>query len=153
MGEVRRLVYDLRPPALDELGLLEALRSHISQLVPAQGDLTITIETYGELPPLSAAVEVAVYRTAQEAILNVVKHAEARFCILRLSVLSDESCLQIDVIDDGCGLPQPVTSGVGLQSMRERAEELGGRYVARNRSSGGAHIQVRLPFMPMEVTP
>src|SRR5262249_15930716 len=145
--DVRRLVYELRPPALDELGLLAALHAHIQQLVANQCHLTITIEAPSALPRLSAAVEVAVYRIAQEAVLNVIKHAQAQFCTLHLSLASERSCLQIEVIDNGVGLPARVTSGVGLQSMRERAEELGGRFVAKNRSSGGLHIQVQLPLM------
>jgi signal transduction histidine kinase len=143
--DVRRLVYDLRPPALDELGLLAALRSHIPQLMPNQKGLNIIIDTPAELPRLSAAVEVAVYRIAQEATLNVIKHAHAQLCTLRLSYQAMTSCLQIEVIDDGVGLPQPVISGVGLQSMRERAEELGGRFTAKTGMSGGTHLYVQLP--------
>jgi len=151
VADVRRLVYDLRPPALDELGLLAALHAHIQQLGSNQRELTITIEAPSELPKLSAAVEVAAYRITQEAVLNVIKHAQAQYCTLHLLILAERSCLQIEVIDDGVGLPEPVTSGVGLQSMRERAEELGGRFVAKNRPSGGVHIRVQLPLMPMEV--
>jgi signal transduction histidine kinase len=150
--DVRRLVYDLRPPALDELGLLATIRSHIPQLVADQRELMITVEAPNELPKLSAAVEVAAYRIAQEAVLNVIKHAGAHYCTLRLLILSGGSGLQIEVIDDGVGLPQPVTSGVGLQSMRERAEELGGLFVAKNRPSRGAQIRVQLPLLPLEVS-
>ena len=145
--DVRRLVYDLRPPALDELGLLAALCSHIPQLMPNQKGLKIIIDTPTELPRLSAAVEVAVYRIAQEATLNVIKHARARHCTLRLSFQAATSYLQVEVIDDGVGLPQPVISGVGLQSMRERAEELGGSFTAKPGFSGGTNIQVQLPVM------
>ncbi len=151
VADVRRLVYDLRPPALDELGLLAALHAHIQQLGSNQRGLTITFEAPSELPKLSAAVEVAAYRIAQEAVLNVIRHAHARSCTLHLSLLSARSCLQIDVIDDGVGLPEPVISGVGLQSMRERAEELGGCFIAQNCPSGGVHIRMQLPLLPMEV--
>ncbi|MCI0712534.1 MAG: GAF domain-containing sensor histidine kinase [Chloroflexi bacterium] len=151
VADVRRLVYDLRPPALDELGLVAALRSHISQLNPIQNGLTITIEAPNKVPTLSAAVQVAAYRIGQEAVLNVLKHAHARHCTLRLSIVPDESCLQIEVIDDGIGLPHPVMSGVGLQSMRERAEELSGSFVCRDALNGGTHIQARLPVMSGEV--
>jgi two-component system NarL family sensor kinase len=151
VADIRRLVYDLRPPALDELGLLAALRSHISQLNPAQNGLSLMINAPPELPTLSAAVQVAAYRIGQEAVLNVLKHAQARHCTLHLAVLADESCLQIVVIDVGIGVPHPVTSGVGLQSMRERAEELSGSFVSRNGPRGGTLIQARLPITSGEV--
>ena len=149
--DVRRLVYQLRPPMLDELGLLETLRSNISLLIPDHSKLTITMEMPSHMPPLSAAVEAAAYRIVQEAITNIVKHANAQRCTFRISLLPDRSLLQIQILDDGVGLPQPVTSGVGLQSMRERAEELGGTFRVKNRTSGGTMVQVELPLIAMEM--
>jgi DNA-binding NarL/FixJ family response regulator len=81
VGEVRRLVYDLRPPALDELGLLEAIRDRARQW--SGHGLAITVEGPDDLPPLPAAVEVAAYRIIQEAVMNVVRHAGARHCTVR----------------------------------------------------------------------
>jgi signal transduction histidine kinase len=115
IADIRRLVYDLRPPALDDVGLISALREQISQYEYQQ--LNIIIDAPSDLPPLPAAIEVAAYRIAQEAITNVVRHANARTCIVSLGI-SNGLCL--DIRDDGCGLPDQRRSGVGLSSMRER---------------------------------
>ena len=120
VADIRRLVYDLRPPSLDELGLVAALRAHAANL---QSRVEVVIDAPAALPPLSAAVEVAAFRIAQEALTNVVRHAQARRCELRL-VLDDD--LRLEISDDGIGLPAVPRAGVGLTSMRERAEEVGG---------------------------
>ena len=88
LADIRRIAYDLRPPALDELGLVGALKEHIAACNQAQG-LQITLEAPENLPPLAAAVEVAVYRIALEAMTNVSRHAEARHCYVRLSLTDD----------------------------------------------------------------
>jgi signal transduction histidine kinase len=118
--DVRRVAYQLRPPALDALGLLEALRVHASghQRVPVQLDLP------GELPQLTAAVEMAAYHIALEALQNVANHAGATRCRVRMR--HEGGALHLDVTDDGCGIPADHHVGVGLLSIRERAAELGG---------------------------
>jgi signal transduction histidine kinase len=126
VADIRRLVYELRPPALDELGLLEALRAHVAQMSGANGRLRISIEASPEpLPALPAAIEVAAYRIALEGVTNVIRHAQARDCRVRFVVTEAEppSRLVLTVTDDGLGLPAKFQSGVGLTSMRERAEE------------------------------
>ena len=130
VADIRRLVYELRPPALDELGLVGTLQAHIAQLdgrsVP---DMSISVIP-DPLPQLSAAVEVAAYRITLEAINNVVRHAQASRCSVQLRLLeNDHSQLRIRVTDDGVGLPLQPNFGVGIHSMRERAEELGGSFV------------------------
>ena len=144
LSEIRRLVYDLRPPALDELGLVGAIRDaaerHSSP--PANG-LDISVHAPDRLPPLSAAVEVASYRIVQEALANVTHHAGATSCVVHLAVAD---VLQIEVSDDGIGIPQGHRSGVGLHSMRERAEELGGSCVVGRSASGGTRVLARLPL-------
>lgn len=140
--DIRRIAYGLRPPALDELGLVGALRAHITSHNQVQG-LQITLEAPENPPPLPAAVEVAAYRIALEAMNNVSRHAEAHHCYVRLS-LPDDLCLEI--LDDGRGLPGAVRTGVGLISMRERAEELGGRCTAEALPQGGTGIKARLPL-------
>ena len=101
IGDIRRLVYALRPPALDELGLAGALRSLAAQYSATDG-LRVQVEAPEQLPPLSAAVEAAAYRIAQEALANVVRHAHAHNCHVRLR-LAEGLCLEIR--DDGLGLP------------------------------------------------
>jgi signal transduction histidine kinase len=89
-------------------------------------------------------VEVAAYRICQEALMNVLRHAAATSCRVRLAV-ADEF-LELDVDDDGVGAGVPSGNGVGLTSMRERAAELGGRCTVTSSPGGGTHIAVRLPL-------
>jgi two-component system NarL family sensor kinase len=142
LADIRRIAYDLRPPALDELGLVGALKEHIASHNQVQG-LQITLDAPETPPPLPAAVEVAAYRIALEAITNVSRHAKARHCSVRLSLLGD---LCLEVIDDGRGLPDEVRAGVGLTSMRERAEELGGTCRTEALPQGGTEVMVWLPL-------
>ncbi len=141
VADIRRLVYDLRPPSLDELGLISALREQAEQYI--HDGLSITIDAPDPLPPLPAAVEVATYRIIQEAMTNVIRHAQAHVCTIRLSF--DES-LHIQVRDDGCGIPAEHHAGVGLTSIRERAAELGGTCTIASIPSGGTRLHVRLPL-------
>ena len=140
LQDIRRLVYDLRPPSLDELGLIAALRAHVAIY---QNTLHLMIEAPEPLPPLPAAVEVAAYRITQEALNNVVRHAQARNCLIRFAL---DDALQIEIQDDGRGLPIDAHSGVGLQSMRERAAELGGTCIIEAWPGGGTRIVARLPL-------
>jgi signal transduction histidine kinase len=149
VADIRRLVYELRPPALDELGLLEALRAHIAQMSGTNGRLRISIEASPEpLPPLPAAIEVAAYRIALEGVTNVIRHAQARACCIRFVISEDEplSRLVLTVTDDGLALPAKFQSGVGLTSMRERAEELGGTCEVGSNDGGGTRVTAALPF-------
>jgi signal transduction histidine kinase len=145
VGDVRRLVYDLRPPALDELGLVEAMRQRASRLGVGDEGFLATVEAPDELPPLPAAVEVAAYRIVQEALTNVSRHARASACTVRLAC-ADGRTLTIEVTDDGVGLPDTPEGGVGLSSMRERAAELGGECEIVRSWPSGTRVFARLPF-------
>ncbi len=140
--DIRRLVYNLRPPALDELGLLSALREQAAHS-QHQG-LEVVFDTPPSLPALPAAVEVAAYRIAQEALTNVARHAQAQHCLLRLSI--DAEIVHLDISDDGQGIPASHRIGVGLHTMQERASELGGNCAITPGPSGGTTIRVRLPL-------
>jgi signal transduction histidine kinase len=140
--DIRRLVYNLRPPALDELGLLSALREQAAHY-QHQG-LEVDFEVPLSLPPLPAAVEVAVYRIAQEALTNVAHHAQAQHCLLHL--LMNHDALHLDIVDDGQGIPAGHRLGIGLHTMHERASELGGSCTITAGSPGGTTIRVRLPL-------
>jgi len=165
--DIRRLVYELYPSVLDELGLLEALRIHVAQMQGVQGKLTVMIAASPDpLPPLPAAIEVAAYRIVLEAVTNVARHARATRCDIWLVVANgsfgklrtgsfdklnfDEplsaSCLQLTITDNGVGLPANFQRGVGLTSMRERAEELGGRCDIDAHEGGGTRITAVLPL-------
>src|SRR5207244_7654208 len=98
ISDIRRLVYALRPPALDDLGLIAAIGELFTQY-RASG-ITFSIETREPLPTLPAAVEVACYRIVQEALTNVVRHAHAHTCVVRL-VCREQ--VTIEIIDDGQG--------------------------------------------------
>jgi signal transduction histidine kinase len=145
--EIRRVAYALRPPALDELGLVPALREHVAHYDQANG-LSVALEAPDELPPLPAAVEVAAYRIVLEALTNVARHAHARSCCIRLSLAAG---LCLDIIDDGCGLPAGCRAGVGLTAMRERAAELGGECHIEPSAVRGTRVWARLPVSPLEV--
>jgi signal transduction histidine kinase len=160
IADIRRLVYDLRPPALDELGLIGAIRARAAQCYASAGGtaeggaetaqdqrLQVLVDASKPLPPLPAAVEVATYRIVQEALTNVVRHARARTCVIRLDVSEG---LRLEIADDGIGLPAEVGAGVGLRSMRERATELGGACVIGTKPQGGTQVLVRLPLPPTE---
>jgi signal transduction histidine kinase len=140
-ADIRRVVYGLRPPALDALGLIGALREQAEQY-RSSGTL-ITIETPEVIPPLPAAVEVACFRIAQEAMMNVLRHAHASRCRITLAV---GEMLALEINDNGQGMPVDQRAGVGLNSMRERAEELGGTFVLTPTVDGGTRIVVRLPL-------
>ena len=141
--DIRRLVYNLRPPALDELGLVAALREGSKSI--EQNGLSISLTVRPEpLPPLPAAIEVAIYRIVQEALTNVVHHAQATFC--QVLITTDNQHLELMISDDGQGFPAQYQQGVGLNSMRERAEELGGRLSLTNVAPSGAEVRIRLPL-------
>lgn len=150
--DIRRLVYKLRPPALDELGLIEALYTHLGQMNRASSapNITLIVPPDG-LPSLSAAVEVAAYRIILEGVTNVLHHADASTCQVLLRVEpgpkgSPRAFLCIEIIDDGVGLPEPLHAGVGLVSMRERALELSGECTIENNPGGGTRVRVNLPI-------
>ncbi|GAA2984771.1 sensor histidine kinase [Streptosporangium longisporum] len=136
--EIRDLVYGLRPPTLDELGLAGAVRA-----LAQEGGPRITVEAEGDLSDLPAAAEVAAYRIAQEALTNVRKHAGAGHAVV--SLRRAES-LTVRVRDDGAGLPAGPRSGIGLLSMRERAAELGGTCVIEAAPGGGTVVEAVLPL-------
>jgi two-component system, NarL family, sensor kinase len=146
IGDIRRLVYGLRPPALDDLGLIGAIREHIAHLnlSPPNRSLDMTLSVPDKLPSIPAAVEVAAYRIAKEATANVSRHAGARTCHIRLS-LEDET-LDLTIEDDGRGIPSQRPRGVGLLSMRERAQELGGTLQVESQKGVGTKITARLPL-------
>lgn len=144
IADIRRLVYELRPPALDELGLVSAIREQAAQYNIDSNALRVSVIAPEKgLPPLPAAVEVAAYRIALESLTNVVRHAQAGCCEIRIS-LNDS--LQIEISDDGIGIAQVHKAGVGLTSMRERAAELGGTCKVESPENGGTRVVARIPI-------
>jgi signal transduction histidine kinase len=132
LTDIRHLVYELRPPALDELGLIKAIRAYVEQQYP--DGLKISVEESVAYLNLPAAVEVAGYRIALEGITNIIRHAQASRAVI--SIYSEDHSLYVEIRDDGIGLPEPLPIGIGMTSMRERAEELGGKLVVVPQESG-----------------
>ncbi|MEO7836857.1 MAG: sensor histidine kinase [Acidimicrobiales bacterium] len=143
-GDVRRLVYDLRPPALDVLGLVGALRQQAVRFALSPSDLEVSVNAPDDLLGLPAAVEVAAFRICQEALENVRKHASARNCAISLAIENGQ--LHVEVTDDGIGLPANNGTGVGLLAMRERAAELGGTLSVESCGGAGTCLRARLPL-------
>ncbi|MGB7342443.1 MAG: sensor histidine kinase, partial [Phototrophicaceae bacterium] len=140
LSEIRRIVYDLRPPALDDLGLVSAIREQANQFT--RNDLLITVDAPDLLPPLSAAAEVATYRIVQEALTNVTRHSQAHNCHVFLCL---NGTMDIEITDDGIGIPLSRRAGVGLNSIHERAAELGGSCVITSQQGIGTQVMVSLP--------
>jgi signal transduction histidine kinase len=141
VGEVRRIVYNLRPSILDEFGLCLALQDQARRI----GCETVSVPD--ELPPLSAAVEIAAYRIATEAMTNAARHAPGAPVALRIAVV-DEG-LELEIADGGAGVPDFFRAGVGLASMRARAAELGGELSLAAMLPHGTIVRALLPLEPV----
>jgi signal transduction histidine kinase len=144
ISDVRRLARELRPPTLDTLGLAGAIGQQAAALGGGPTGPSIVVEVAEPLPALPAAVEVVAYRIATEAMTNVVRHAEAQSCIVRLSV--DRDGLVVEIEDDGRGIDPTAPSGVGRRSIDERAAEVGGEVDLVTRPGGGTMVRARLPL-------
>lgn len=156
ISDIRRLVYGLRPPALDELGLVEALRARAAQTsstlnrgnskqkAAAPHPLQVNVSASDDLPLLPAAVEAAAYRIAMEALTNTIQHARADRCQIRIAI--ETGGLTMEICDDGIGMPQEYVFGIGLISMRERCAELGGTWSIHSQPGQGTQISAWLPL-------
>ncbi|MFK7693070.1 histidine kinase [Paenibacillus sp. HJGM_3] len=158
--EIRTMVHDLRPPTLDELGLIGAIQERIHELSkPAQllaqeqgtEPLRIGLQAPTPLPPLPAAVEVAAYRIVIESVVNVIKHARATSCTVRLDVHASHQ-MTVEITDNGisCSIRSAAAAagkgGIGQQSIRERAAELGGQCTIESLEQGGTRVFAVLPL-------
>jgi len=159
--EIRRVAYDLRPPVLDQLGLTTAVREYAATLsrgTPGNGPsapLTVVLDMPDHLPTLPAAVEVAAYRIICEALTNVARHGRTDRCAVKIRIdgaKSDGGGLELEVLDDGLGLPRKPRFGVGLASMRERAAEVGGTCTIEPRKPRGTVVRAVLPVGTRKVS-
>jgi signal transduction histidine kinase len=124
------------------LGLIPAICEQTTNY--SQNGLNVSVEAPEQLSSLPAAVEVATYRIVQEALTNVCRHARAKVCRIRLSIGNE---LELEITDDGIGLPEDHRACVGLSSMRERAAELGGTCALEpSGPAGGTRVLARLPL-------
>jgi two-component system sensor histidine kinase UhpB len=143
LEDVRRIARELRPEALDELGLGSALVALADRLAEPAG-LLIERRIDGGLPDLPEDVELVIYRIAQEALTNVVRHAGVDRAELRLELGSDR--LALSVLDAGRGLPPGAGDGGGLRGMRERAVMVGADLQVANRPEGGVAVTLDVPL-------
>jgi signal transduction histidine kinase len=139
---IRQLVYNLRPPALDELGLIFALDELCRQYEGSS--IKVSLEASEIDFPLHPAIEVAAYRIVQEAVTNAGKHSKGSNCKVTLRL--EDSSIIITIADDGVGFQDNWKNGIGLHSMRERAEEVDGQFIIKDNSDEGTTIEVRLPL-------
>ena len=153
LGEVHRLILDLRPAVLDDLGLRSALEWCADRTLRAKG-VTVRCEYSGLEGRLPWELETAVFRAAQEALNNIARHSKAETVLLQLQI--HDGRLQLDVEDDGQGfelasIPPPGvnTRGLGLMGMRERVEVLGGTLTIDSTSGQGTHLRLEVP-LPQE---
>jgi two-component system, NarL family, sensor histidine kinase UhpB len=144
LGQLRGVVGRLRPDTLEDLGLVSALRS-LSRRIARQTGLDIRYELDDHLPPLDRDAELVVYRIAQEALTNTVRHAEATS--VRLSLSLGDGGLELVVEDDGRGLPRQVPVESGLRGMRERALLVGGAVTVTRGAKGGTEVRLRVPIL------
>jgi two-component system sensor histidine kinase UhpB len=143
LDDVRRIARELRPEALDDLGLHNALISLCSR-VAAQSGVRVERRIEGGFPPLDPDVELVVYRVAQESLTNVVRHAQATRAIVSLQPADGWVVLRVS--DDGQGLPEPLPEGTaGIGGMRERALLVGGRLAIASEPGAGTDVELRVP--------
>jgi two-component system sensor histidine kinase UhpB len=142
LDEVRRIARELRPEALDDLGLLNALIALCTR-INMQGGPVVERELQSTLPPLSDDVELVIYRIAQEGLTNAVRHSGARS--VKVSLQADAETLTLRVADDGGGMPNELPEGTaGIAGMRERALLVGGRLSIKSRP-GGTEVELSIP--------
>jgi two-component system sensor histidine kinase UhpB len=143
LDEVRRIARELRPEALDDLGLVNALIA-LCNRIGAQNGPSVKRELQNELPALSPAVELVIYRIAQESLTNALRHSGAGSATLSLS--ANAEALTLTVTDDGQGMPTDIPSDTaGIAGMRERALLVGGTLSIRSRPGQGTEVRLSIP--------
>lgn len=148
LDEVRRIARELRPEALDDLGLVNALIA-LCRRVEAQEGLHVERELQTTLPALSPDVELVIYRVAQESLTNALRHSGAGRAIVSLE--ARDRAVSLSVADDGQGMPAELTAGTaGIAGMRERALLVGGRLSIESRPGGGTVVRFTVPVEEAE---
>jgi two-component system sensor histidine kinase UhpB len=149
-GHNRRILRDLRPPALDDLGLFEALKILVENWRETEPGVQLELSLPEDLDPPDPRVGLALYRLVQEALTNIFRHARARRASIALSRAGSPPEIRVRVQDDGIGIDPSPPAGLGLTGMRERVEGLGGRVSFGEASGGGGLIEAALPVRPPE---
>jgi two-component system sensor histidine kinase UhpB len=141
LREIRRISRELRPEALDDLGLVNALIALCSRVVDASG-ISVHRQLESPLGALSSEIELAIYRVAQEALTNAIRHSTASE--VTVSLVHPDGSLMLTVIDNGRGLPEHVIEGGGLTGMRERAMLIGAELEIESTPGAGVAVMLRL---------
>ncbi|WKA47135.1 sensor histidine kinase [Geobacillus zalihae] len=146
LSEVRRIIYDLRPMALDDLGLVPTLKKYLQTTEEYNNGVHISFVHIGEEIRLPSRMEAAVFRLVQESVQNALKHAEARHIDVKMEVTCHH--LLVSVKDDGKGFDPSVKkeNAFGLIGMRERVELLGGTLDIRSKIGSGTTVFIRVPL-------
>jgi signal transduction histidine kinase len=147
---LRNIMVTLRPPGLDELGLLAALKEHVSQ-VARRCEVSLTVTGIEPQPRLAPTEEIALFRIAQEALNNIVKHARAKECSICLR--QNGHSIELSITDDGVGFDtarKPIMGGYGMgtTTMRERAEAIGASLRLQSAPGQGTRVAVELSWPP-----
>jgi two-component system sensor histidine kinase UhpB len=143
LDEIRRISRELRPEALDDLGLINALIALCSR-TSRQGAIQVERRLAGDLPTLTPELELVIYRVAQESLTNVLRHSQASHCVVSLALR--DQMIELTVQDDGRGLPDQMgTDTVGIEGMRERALLVRGTLALSSTPTGGTTVTLRVP--------
>jgi signal transduction histidine kinase len=144
LNELQRLIAGLRPSHLDDLGLAAALRWYAGE-IEARSPLLVEVEVSGDEPPMPASLSVGLFRVAQEALTNVVKHASANRAVVML--IYEQDRVRLEVHDDGIGFDAPGADrpSWGLMGMQERISLMGGEFLISSERGRGTHITVSVP--------
>jgi two-component system sensor histidine kinase UhpB len=145
LDDIRRIVRKLRPEALDDLGLVNALIALASRIA-RQSEVRLERDLDGALPPLSPEQELVIYRVAQEALFNVIRHAQATTARLALHPTGEEVVLSVS--DDGRGIADEAEAGAGISGMHERALLVGARLSIDSRPGHGTEVRLVIPLAP-----
>jgi len=150
LKNIHRFSHDLRPTVLDNLGLLPAIRTHVNGFKERTG-ITVEIEDEGEVHDLKDNLNTILYRVTQEALNNVLKHAEAHNVMI--TITRNENVIILRITDDGIGFDRekkmvsiPGNSGLGLPGMRERIQLVGGELSVSSKNGIGTTLMVEIPL-------
>jgi two-component system sensor histidine kinase DegS len=155
LQDVRKIIYNLRPMSLDDLGLVPTLQRYVLTFQEESG-ISVSFSTKGSRPELKSVISLTVFRIVQEALNNIVKHAKADNAVIQLEFLKTE--LKLHIYDNGIGFDtkklkdknEDISSGFGLVSMRERIELLGGDLIISSEPGNGTHLNIIIPFTQEE---
>jgi signal transduction histidine kinase len=149
LDSVHKVIFDLRPSVLDDLGLISAIRWYAKNRLEPRG-VKARVEVSGDERPLPPQIEITLFRVAQEAMTNIARHADARHVVITVEFLAGRVAFEVE--DDGRGFDPAVRAehpsglGVGLMGMRERVELLGGTFDLESQPRGGTRIRAEVPL-------